>query len=80
MSCALLGFMHCVIQAYLDELLLEKQLNDFFENWQQPGVVHANAALEQRQQAVNEGQLPVFFFQALHGLLEDEGHAVFFFR
>ena len=69
----------CCCQAYLDELLLKKQLDDFFEDGEQARVVHANAALEQRQQAVNELQLAVFFFEALHGLLEDQRHALLFF-
>lgn len=73
-----LSFLFFSCQAYLDQLLLKEQLNDFFEDGEQARVVHADAALEQRQQAVNELQLAVFFFEALHGLLEDQRHALLF--
>ena len=41
--------------------------------------MHANAALQQRQQRLNEIQRPVLLLQALHGLTEDGLHAFLFF-
>ena len=64
---------------HLDELFLEQQLDDFLQDGQQSRVVHADAALQQWQQCLDEVQCPVFFFQAFHGLLENDFHAVCLF-
>eukprot|EP00128_Syssomonas_multiformis_P004737 Colp12_sorted_trinity150504_noHs@31866 len=47
----------------LDEALLEEQLNDFFEDGQQPSVVNAHAVLQQGQDGLHRRQLLVVLGQ-----------------
>ena len=59
------------LQTYLDEAILEKQLNDLLEKRQQAGVMNANAPLQKGQGSRNLWQSAVIGAQAIHSRIED---------
>ena len=63
--------------ADLDEALLEKDLDDFFEDGEQTRVVDSHPPLQHGQYGVYVGQPPILLAQDVHSIPEDTLHHLF---
>ncbi len=61
-------------QTYLDQAILEQQLNDLLEERQKAGMVDADAPLQEGQGSCDLRQLAVIRPQAVHSRIEDSSH------
>ena len=61
-------------EQHFKQSVLEEQLYNFLNNWQQTAVMNANALFEERQNLGDLRQLLVFFTQRFHGTRENLVH------